>query len=432
MGGGRQPARRLRGAAGGNAVSAATAQWRRRLDDAGLNLGFYGFRLLRNAYFHVAIGISYFASVGLSLGDALLLESIYYVSKCLTEVPTGWLADRFGRRICLVASSLTAATGYAMLVLFVGFRPFILAEILLGLSMSLASGADSALVYDALAATRRLEDYRRIEGRGWAMRNLGYGAASAVGSLIAARYGLGLPFLVSSAFIILSLPFLALMGGERGVRRGTDPAAAGTPALGLLLRNRSFLFVLLFFSLLFVYVRIGFWAFQPALIEMRVSLSWFGPLFCLTLGVALLAGVRTDLIRTTPLGMIGLLTLPILAFLVLLAAGVRLGGAGGLAVALLGFALHAVVQGIYDPIMRDWVNTFCAASCRATTLSLASMLGNLGFAAVAPLFGRAVEHFGTAPVALAAALILLAGQGVLLHWAAHRQAIPSAEQLARG
>jgi len=397
----------------------------------GLAIGFYGFRLFRNAYFHVAISITYFSSIGLTLADALTLESIYYVSKCLTEMPTGFLADRYGRKTCLVASSVTAAAGYAMMVLCPQFSWLIVAELLLGLSMSLASGADSALVYEALSEQSRLDEYRTVEGRGWSMRNLGYGAASAVGSLLAARYGLGLPFLVSSVFILGSLPFLALIGEPPLPSMSKKQAAAARTVFGSLIKDLRFIFVLLFFSLEFIYVRVGFWVFQPALRELQVPVSWFGPLFCATLAISLAAGMRMDLLRLSPGGTMLLLTLPILAFHGFLAWGVQISGSEGLLLALLGFSFHAVVQGIYDPIMREWINTFSSSEFRATTLSLASMLGNLGFAAVAPQFGGALERFGTTNVMLLTALLFAICLLVLIAWGLRIKAVPALQQLTQ-
>ncbi|MCP3850526.1 MAG: hypothetical protein GY694_09860 [Gammaproteobacteria bacterium] len=88
----------------------------------------------------------------------------------------------------------------------------------------------------------------------------------------------------------------------------------------------------------------------------------------------------------------------------------------GATMLIAGIAFHGVLQGAYDPIMRDWINNYCNTEDRATTLSLAPMLGNLGFAALGPFFGGALDDLGIFPTTLLSLSLFLFCMFMLIVW----------------
>ena len=71
------------------------------------------------------------------------------------EVPTGALADRFGRCRAMMLGSLLMAIGCVVDFNGRDFWTFALGEGLLALGMTLTSGADSAYLYDLLRSARQ-------------------------------------------------------------------------------------------------------------------------------------------------------------------------------------------------------------------------------------------------------------------------------------
>ena len=139
----------------------------------------------------------------------------------VVEVPTGVFADRLGRRrsmlwgaVAMVASSLLAARAH-------GFASFAVAEGLAALSMALCSGADSAYLFDLLAAHDRAHEYARRESTASAWHLLGSAVAFAGGGLLA-RIDLALPYLVTAG--------VAARGGHHRVPDARRPRGAGRPA----------------------------------------------------------------------------------------------------------------------------------------------------------------------------------------------------------
>jgi MFS family permease len=94
------------------------------------------------------------------------LFAIWSVVGLVAEVPSGALADRFGRRRAVVAGYVGQAAGYAVWALWPTFTGFAAGFALWSLGGSLESGAKEALLYDALAPGERWRYARIASGAG--------------------------------------------------------------------------------------------------------------------------------------------------------------------------------------------------------------------------------------------------------------------------
>jgi MFS family permease len=105
-----------------------------------------------------------FADSGLSGAQISALFAIWSAVSIVAEVPSGALADRFGRRHALVAAGVLQAGGYIAWTLLPTFAGFALGFVLWGLGGALVSGAQEALLYDGLAAVGAESCYARVNG----------------------------------------------------------------------------------------------------------------------------------------------------------------------------------------------------------------------------------------------------------------------------
>ena len=68
--------------------------------------------VLRYAWLGEAIWFVYLVqSRGLTVGQALLFDAVFFSSLLLSEMPTGVVADRYGRRISMLSGSLLLSAG---------------------------------------------------------------------------------------------------------------------------------------------------------------------------------------------------------------------------------------------------------------------------------------------------------------------------------
>src|SRR5690348_2109508 len=111
---------------------------------------FYLFRLLSTSYLFVPVMVHYALSRGLSTSQVFLLAPIYCFAVIFSEVPTGALADRIGRRYAMMMGAVIMVAACLTSYVAHDFWTFAIAEILGALSMTLCSGADSAYLFDLL------------------------------------------------------------------------------------------------------------------------------------------------------------------------------------------------------------------------------------------------------------------------------------------
>ena len=135
---------------------------------------FYLFRLLSTSYLFVPVSVAFALSRGLSLVEVMLLNTVYCTVVILTEVPTGAIADRLGRRFTMMAGALAMVAACITYATAQGFAGFAVAEGLAALSMTLCSGADSAYLFDLLNDHGRGDEYPRREGTASAWHQSGH------------------------------------------------------------------------------------------------------------------------------------------------------------------------------------------------------------------------------------------------------------------
>lgn len=98
-----------------------------------------------------AISVPYLLSKGLSLSDLALLKSAQTIAVFLLEFPTGFIADHCGRWMSIVVSLFVGFITFVCYYFADSLPAFLIAEVLLALSLSLWSGAFEAYAIDSLA-----------------------------------------------------------------------------------------------------------------------------------------------------------------------------------------------------------------------------------------------------------------------------------------
>ena len=157
-------------------------------------------------WFMVAMPIIvlFFQEHGLSLTEVMILQAIYSLSVALFEIPSGYIADIFGRKQSIVVSTIFSFIGFLVFSFYGGFYAFAVAQVLVGIGGSLISGSDSALLYDTLLETGDKTTYTKIEGRSYAIGNFSEALAGILGGFLAVG-SIYLPVYVQTAILFFSI-----------------------------------------------------------------------------------------------------------------------------------------------------------------------------------------------------------------------------------
>ena len=138
---------------------------------------------------------------GLSLTEATVVDVTFLITATLGEIPTGVVADVYGRRTSMLIGA--ALMGISMLLWpVVPFLPLIvLAYAGMALGYTFLSGAEDALFYESLKATGRADDYARFAGRVNATHVAAFAIGTAASGLLAS-IDMIVPFLVGGVCIL--------------------------------------------------------------------------------------------------------------------------------------------------------------------------------------------------------------------------------------
>lgn len=142
---------------------------------------------------------------GITLQQTLLLQSWFMGWMFILEIPTGTVADYFGRKISLVLSQVIMIIAILIYSSVPVFSMFLLGEFLFALAITLSSGANEALIYDTLKDMGQEAESEEIFGRFRSSGLIGILCGSLLGSLIAVTFGVRYCFLFMVFPTIISL-----------------------------------------------------------------------------------------------------------------------------------------------------------------------------------------------------------------------------------
>jgi MFS family permease len=324
-----------------------------------------------------------------------VLQAIYYLAVVAVEVPSGIAADRIGRKATLVAGALLSAAGCFVFAGAAGFWQFAAGEILFAMGTASISGADSALLYDSLAAQRRESEYPRAEGAAqtaWlVVTALGYPLADLL--LVRERGGIEDPVLAywftGGACVVGALCALAMR--EPPVKRRLSTREITRGAVRDVISIPGILRVIAYSVGVFLLLRAAVVSFfNPVLKACFVPVDSFG----LVLAATNVVGAGAVYLLPRLLRRYGerpcLVVMP--AALVLM-FGLLIPLRTPPAAAL--FCIQGAMFGVYPVLIRSLLNRLVpSGERRATILSMESMACRVGFALVAIYAGWALGALG--------------------------------------
>ena len=175
----------------------------------------------------------YARSFGVGHSAIGMAVAVYGLARFLVAVPTGQIADRFGRRTALALGGLVTAAGNLLCALAPDYATFLGARFVSGAGAALVLLAGQIVLADITTPARR--------GRTMAIYQGVFGFAVGVGPLpggyLATHYGLAAPFLAYAvAGAVASVVAWVLIPETRDLRRPTDLEQPAMPPFSSQLR----------------------------------------------------------------------------------------------------------------------------------------------------------------------------------------------------
>ena len=115
-------------------------------------------------YFYLPILTIYYQQRNLNFVQINSLLGIITASIFFAEIPTGLLADKFGRKISMVLALLFQLFGEIFFLFATNYLHFILISIIAGIGFAFQSGCSQALVYDSLKEEGKEKEMKKTAG----------------------------------------------------------------------------------------------------------------------------------------------------------------------------------------------------------------------------------------------------------------------------
>jgi MFS family permease len=342
--------------------------------------------------------------------EAFAANAFFTAGMVLFEVPTGVVADTWGRRVSYLLGTLTLA-GSTLLYYFMWqtsapFWAWAVVSVLIGLGFTFFSGAVEAWLVDALRFSGYAGDLEAVFGRGQMVGGFAMLSGSVAGGVIAQATSLGVPFLIRVGVLgaMFGVAFVVMRDIGFTPARSRHPLRdmrrIFTASLDHGLRNPPVRWVMLaapFGAGVGIYT---FYALQPFLLDLwgnEEAYGIAGLAAAIVAGSQILGGYLAPRIRGLFVRRTSALILGTAVSVALLAI---LGLTTNFVLALFILVLWGLVFAAEMPIRQAYLNGLIPSEQRATVLSFDSLMGNTGGVVIQPALGKAADvwSYGTSYV----------------------------------
>jgi len=135
----------------------------RKAYERNISLSYIIGSLMWGRFFVPFLALFYIASK-VSLEQFAIIMGVFSLSTLLFEIPTGVLADLFGKKNTLLLSRFMFIIEIVLIAFYNGFWVFLIAKVISGIGVSLSSGTNQAFLFDTLKRLKRQNEHKKISG----------------------------------------------------------------------------------------------------------------------------------------------------------------------------------------------------------------------------------------------------------------------------
>jgi MFS family permease len=376
------------------------------------------------ASFIWGINTLFLLDAGLTATAAFTANALFTAGMVLFEVPTGVVADTWGRRASYLLGSVSLAVSTVLYwlawQLHAPFWAWAVTSALLGLGFTFFSGATEAWLVDALKFTGYKGTLESVFAKGQIVSGVAMLTGSVAGGLVAQWTNLGVPYLLRALTLVVTFVIALVYMRDWGFvpKPGSNPGREMRQVLQASVRyglgNPPVRWMMLAAPFTFGVGIYAFYAIQPYLLELygnEQAYSIAGLAAAIYAGAAIVGGMLAPRVRR----LVGRRTTALIASLlieVVLLTLLGLTTAFWVAVGLL--VLWGLASSSTLPIRMAYMNGLIPSQQRATVLSFDNLLGSSGGVVIQPALGKVADAASYATSYLVGAGIALAALPFML------------------
>lgn len=356
------------------------------------------------ASFIWGINTLFLLDAGLSNLEAFAANAFFTLGMVIFEIPTGVVADTWGRRASYLLGTITLAVTTALYwFMWLWQSPFwawALVSVLLGLGFTFFTGAVDAWLVDALQATGYRGGLETVFGRAQVVAGVSMLSGSVLGGVIAQLTNLGVPFLVRVGVLLAMVVVAGSLMRDLGFTpvRGAGPVTAVRTVMRASIdhgfRRPAIRWVMIATPLTAGVGIYAFYALQPYLLEVAgdsTAYALAGIAAAIFAGSSIVGGALAPVVRravrrrtTVLIASVAVSSAVLVAFFFV----------NQLWLAIVLLAAWGLTTSVAQPAQRSYLNDMIPSAQRATVLSFHSLLGSAGGIGTQPALGRAADLNG--------------------------------------
>ncbi|NMX66088.1 MFS transporter [Pseudomonas sp. WS 5111] len=364
---------------------------------------YYSLSIFLNLDVQRSLFVLYLLQLGITQGEIGILQSFLFFSSVALEIPSGLLADRYGRKFSLIIGFLGLFISGVGFLLFSSFIPFAIIFCLFGASIAMSSGSDRALLYDNLLAENRAEDYPKILSRARAIGAVSLGLSMLLGGVLQDTWSWNCVYIffaiskLIGALTVTLIPEIKLPPVSLNTNKERGMSSKNTEGLFTALinffRSKNGAFLIPLF--------IGYALFELSTIPLFI---YGQPFFSIQgLEVPIIAGIYAGVEAISAVMFMGAgficarFSLGAIAFtttlavtLLLFILSLNIGTTTSIASFLLIMSLPAIYETSYETYIHDNVDSRIRASC----LSVANLVNSVIIGISYTVFGGLLDVYG--------------------------------------
>jgi len=335
---------------------------------------FIFYRFFANSALFVPIIVVFLKYKTHSSARALSIIGVYSLVIMLAELPTGVIADTFGTKRTTLLGVASAILGSLVLGYGNTYSVLLLGEILIAISVSLRSGADSAFLF---GISPDIGAYKKYESFSNSARYIALCTSSLAGSFL---FGINkeLPFVTSSIMFAAGFLFASFIPeknlGKSIAGKGVADRKMHLNEFKKLFRIKGLIPIIILSALTGVFFSTVYWLVQPYLQSVGFPEKFFGLVYALSFVSSAFGSFvsgkirfkeRNNYLQIVWLGVAGML-IPVFLYLFRSPTGI------------LFLLLNQFLIGFSYPVIFSAIQKKIGASkLRATALSLESLIQRL-------------------------------------------------------
>ncbi len=337
------------------------------------------------------VTVLYFKQHDLNSQQIFTLTSCYSLAVVLFEVPSGYLADLWGRKNSIIAGLALTIIGN-LFFLPPGFYYFLIAEVLMGIGASFISGCDSALFYDSLQIMNKGNKFKELIGKYRSYGNFSEASAGLVGGLLAS-YAIVLTVYGRISVLVIGLIVAFLLTEPERAKLDTHKGRIRTLLKVVkysLVDNKTVKWLILFSCILGAVTLNIAWYSQFFFKHINLAPIYFGLVWAViqtASGVYARFGHRYVSWLGKKKSMISLLLFILIGYWGLsFSTNIYLG--------VFFILICFFIRGVNLPVLGYYLHKEVDSDRRATVVSIKSLTVRLVYSSLAPFFGFLVDNKG--------------------------------------